>query len=197
MTIRNEPVVQVAVARTGRCREREFRDFVVDHRPALVRLATLLAAGDVHLAEDLVQVALTKLFVAWPRVRTTDGAEPYVRRILVNVLLDERRRAHRREIAMGDVADRLSAAVDPADGVVSAVGQLEDRVLLALSGLPPGMRAAVVLRHWLGYDVADCARMIGCSEGNVKSQTARGLDRLRNLLGEDISVGRVSGGLHE
>jgi DNA-directed RNA polymerase specialized sigma24 family protein len=50
------------------------------------------------------------------------------------------------------------------------------------------MRAAVVLRHWLGYDVAECAALLGCSEGTVKSQTARGLDRLRALLSDELTL---------
>jgi DNA-directed RNA polymerase specialized sigma24 family protein len=50
------------------------------------------------------------------------------------------------------------------------------------------MRAAVVLRHWLGYDVAECAHLLSCSEGTVKSQTARGLDRLRDLLSDNLTV---------
>ena len=50
------------------------------------------------------------------------------------------------------------------------------------------MRAAVVLRHWLGYDVAECAHLLSCSEGTVKSQTARGLDRLRDLLSDDLTI---------
>jgi DNA-directed RNA polymerase specialized sigma24 family protein len=49
-------------------RDAAFRAFVVTRRPALVRTATLLAAGDAHAAEDLVQTALTRLYVAWPRV---------------------------------------------------------------------------------------------------------------------------------
>jgi DNA-directed RNA polymerase specialized sigma24 family protein len=55
------------------------------------------------------------------------------------------------------------------------------------------MRAAVVLRHWLGYDVGECAQLLGCSEGTVKSQTARGLDRLRDLLSDDLTTTTTSG----
>ena len=77
-------------------RDEEFRAFVVARRPALLRLATLLTAGDEHLAEDLVQTALTRLYVAWRRVERDQGPEAYARRILVNAVVDERRRAWRR-----------------------------------------------------------------------------------------------------
>jgi len=167
-------------------REAEFGAFVHARRPQLLRLATLLAAGDAHLAEDLVQTALTRLYVAWWRVEKDQGAEAYCRRILVNAVVDERRRAWRRsESSRADVPD-----VPTADR-----GSAEDRDLVraALAELGPRMRAAVVLRHWLGYDVAECAHLLGCSEGTVKSQTARGLDRLRHLLSDDLTVTTSSG----
>lgn len=162
-------------------REVDFRSFVAARRPALVRTATLLAAGDAHLAEDLVQTALTRLYVAWHRVDRDRGPEHYARRILVNALVDEQRRPwRRRETSRAELPD-LPAADDTSteDG---------DVVRRALAALAPRMRAAVVLRHWLGYDVAECAHLLSCSEGTVKSQTSRGLDRLRELLSDELTV---------
>jgi RNA polymerase sigma-70 factor (sigma-E family) len=167
--------------RSGR-RDQDFRAFVTSRRASLVRTATLLAAGDTHLAEDLVQTALTKLYVAWPRVERDRGPEHYARRILVNALIDEQRRPwRRRETSRAELPDLAPAP----EG-----GNAEDRdaVRRALGQLAPRMRAAVVLRHWLGYDVAECAHLLSCSEGTVKSQTARGLDRLRDLLSDDLTV---------
>jgi RNA polymerase sigma-70 factor (sigma-E family) len=155
-------------------RDDEFRAYVLAARPGLLRTATLLAAGDAYLAEDVVQTSLTKLYVAWPRVRT-EGPERYARRILVNAFTDETRRPWRRERSHDVVPD--APAAEPAS--------LEDRdaVRRALASLPPRMRAAVVLRYWLELDVAETAAALGCSQGTVKSQTARGLERLRALLG--------------
>jgi RNA polymerase sigma-70 factor (sigma-E family) len=164
-------------------RDAQFRAFVAARRPALVRLATLLSAGDAHLAEDLVQIALTRLYVAWPRVRA-DGPEPYARKILVNAMLDERRRPWRREVSSDALPERLPDATPAADAGAADTEQ----VRAALAQLAPGMRAAVVLRHWSGIDVEGTAALMGCSEGNVKSQTARGLDRLRALLAEEITT---------
>lgn len=156
-------------------RDEEFRDYVLAARPGLLRAATLLTAGDVHLAEDLVQSALTKLYVAWPRVRR-EGPEQYARRILVNAFVDETRRPFwRRERASAELPDVPAAAtLTVEDG---------DAVRRALAALPPRMRAAVVYRYWMQLDVAETAAALGCGQGTVKSQTARGLDRLRELLG--------------
>ncbi len=161
-------------------RDEEFGAFVVARRAALVRLATLLAAGDAHLGEDLVQTALTRLYVAWRRVEHEQGPEAYARRILVNAAIDERRRPWRR----GETS-RAELPEPPA----AAGGSVEDSSAVrdALAALGPRMRAAVVLRHWLGYDVGECADLLGCSEGTVKSQTARGLERLRTLLSDELT----------
>jgi RNA polymerase sigma-70 factor (sigma-E family) len=157
-------------------REDEFRAWVTQQRPRLVRTATLLTAGDEHLAEDIVQTTLTRLYLAWPRIRQADGPDAYVRRALVNALIDERRRPFwRRERAHADVPDVSAPASAPAP---EGSARLEQ----ALAGLPPGMRAAVVFRHVHELTVAETASALNCSEGNVKSQTARGLDRLRAAL---------------
>ncbi len=156
-------------------REEEFRAYVVDARARLVRTATLLTAGDRHLAEDLVQTTLTKLYLAWPRIRTADGPDGYARRTLVNALIDERRRPfRRRESTHAELPER--AAATPSDDPEFAALQT------ALAALPAGMRAAVVFRHVYDLSVADTAAALDCSEGNVKSQTARGLDQLRAAL---------------
>ncbi|BEP16509.1 SigE family RNA polymerase sigma factor [Acidothermaceae bacterium B102] len=155
-------------------REDEFRAYVVDARARLVRTATLLTAGDRHLAEDLVQTTLTRLYLAWPRIRAADGPDGYARRTLVNALIDERRRPfRRRETTHAEVPDRaLHTSDDDPESALQA----------ALADLPPGMRAAVVFRHVYDLSVSDTADALGCSEGNVKSQTARGLERLRTAL---------------
>ena len=76
-------------------RDEEFREYVLRRRPELVRTATLLAAGDPHLGEDLVQIALTRLYVAWPRVRA-ETRDAYLHRTLVHALIDDRRQRARR-----------------------------------------------------------------------------------------------------
>jgi RNA polymerase sigma-70 factor (sigma-E family) len=156
-------------------RDEQFHSFVLSRRASLVRTATLLTAGDAHLAEDLVQSTLTKLYVAWPPFRRADNPEGYLRRTLVNALTDEKRRWWRRhERPVADLPDRPHAVADPDDRT--------DGLRVALRELPPRMRAALVFRYFYDLDVADTADALGCSEGTVKSQTARALDRLRTVL---------------
>jgi RNA polymerase sigma-70 factor (sigma-E family) len=160
-------------------RDEQFHRFVLSHRTGLVHTATLLTAGDTHLAEDLVQSTLTKLYVAWPSFRKADNPEGYLRRTLVNALTDERRRWWRRhERTVADIPERPRR--EETDGG-------DDRLRDALRALPPKMRAAVVFRYFYDLDVADTADALGCSVGTVKSQTARALDRLRAELNEELT----------
>ncbi|WP_306209729.1 SigE family RNA polymerase sigma factor [Actinoplanes sp. RD1] len=165
-------------------RDQQFHDFVLARRTDLVRTATLLTAGDAHLAEDLVQQTLTKLYVAWPQFQRAANHDAYVRRTLVNALIDERRRLWwRRERPMAELPDR--AALQPAGD------QPADAVRAALRELPPKMRAALVFRYFHDLDVAETAEALGCSQGTVKSQTARALEKLRAVLPAQIMLGAI------
>ena len=166
-------------------RDTEFEQFVRTRRAALLRTASLLAAGDVHLAEDVVQTCLTRLYLAWPRARK-HPLDAYVRRILVNAFIDEKRRPSRRETAAAVLPDSPSA-----DEVSTTVQDPE--LLRALATLPVGMRAAVVLRHVDDLSVDETAAALRCSTGNVKSQTARGLDKLREQLGPQSVISTSKG----
>jgi RNA polymerase sigma-70 factor (sigma-E family) len=164
-------------------RDEEFSAFVTGRRVALLRTACLLTAGDPHLAEDLVQTALARMYVAWPKVRRSESADAYARRVLVNAYIDEVRRPRwRREQTVSELPD-LPGRPDtgPGGGGPDAVDG--DVIRTALAELPKRMRAAVVLRHWLDLSVEETASLLDCSEGTVKSQTAKGIARLRSLLG--------------
>ena len=156
-------------------RDREFTEFVLVQRAALVRVAALLVSGDMAKAEDVVQSALTKLYLAWPRVRShTAGA--YARRCVVNAAMDDRR-------SLFSKRERVSAQLPD----FAAADSQRDATTVAalLAALPVGMRTAVVLRYVEGLSIAEAADAMGCSEGNVKSQSARGLERLREAMPHD------------
>ena len=160
-------------------RSSEFVAFTRDHRNDLVRTAVLLSAGDEAHAEDLVQTTLTRLYLAWSRVRRADSPLAYARRSLTHVFIDEARRAHRRrETSVADPATSLPHEPEAA----GADHELRELVLASLASLGPRQRAVVVLRHWHDLDVAETARILGCTPGTVKSQNAKALAHLRDVL---------------
>ena len=164
-------------------RDAEFTAYVVQRRPRLFRLACLLC-GDPHRAEDIVQTALAKLYVAWDRAARMDGIDAYVRRIVVNAHLDDTRRPWRREHA------REVESLDAPAAVPLGIEET-DALWTALRGLPEGQRRVVVLRHYWGLSVEETARDLGISTGTVKSQTSLAVHELRRVLDPAASTGVV------
>jgi RNA polymerase sigma-70 factor (sigma-E family) len=154
----------------------EFLAFVRGRAAALRRSAYLLC-GDTDQADDLVQEALTTVYSRWARVRQADNIDAYVQRILVRTFINERRRGWWKVRLFGAAAPDTS---QPGPG-------LEDRQVLraALARLTPGQQAVLVLRFLCDRSVADVAMLLGCSEGNVKSQTSHALTAMRRILGPD------------
>jgi RNA polymerase sigma-70 factor (sigma-E family) len=157
-------------------RDEEFHSYVVNRRGELVRGATLLTAGDLHQAEDLVQTTLTRLYLSWPSFSRTTNRDAYARRALVNAYIDEQRRPWRRR-------ERVSSHLPDAPWVDAATAtERTESMSSALRRLPPRMRAAIVCRYFHDLSVAETADALNCSQGTVKSQTARALDHLRRAL---------------
>ena len=154
-------------------RDAAYVAFVAARQPHLRRIAYAVC-GDWHQAEDLLQTALVKLYVAWPRVHRDGREEAYVRQIIVRTNIDEHRRPWRRRERPGLDGHDAPAREDAAD----------DRSALfrALQELAPMQRKVVVLRHWLGLSVEETARELGITTGTVKSHSSRGLERLRAVL---------------
>ena len=154
-------------------RDDEFTEYVSARLPWLGRVAYLLCQ-DRHRSEDLVQAAITRLYVHWRRAVAADNLDGYARTILVRVYLSERNSAWARRV-------RVSPAL-PDDTARAADVDAELDLRAALAMLAPRQRAAVVLRYYCDLSVDQTAAVLGCSPGTVKSQTARGLDTLRRLV---------------
>ena len=154
--------------------EDEFREFVAARSAALLRTAFLLA-GDWATAEDLLQTALTKTYLAWKRLGEIEAVEPYARRVLVNTATSWWRRRWHGERPTEVLPER--AAPDRLDE------QLERDVLWRhVKALPARQRAVLVLRFYEDLSEAQTAALLGISVGTVKSQTSRALGTLRQRL---------------
>lgn len=154
-----------------------FRDFAVLHAASLRRSAFLFC-GDWHFAQDLMQATLIKIYRSWSRVEDHDSLANYGRTVLLRTWLDEKRRPWRRsEHSEADVPEAVDPSADPETS--AQWNWVHGVVHKALLELPPRQRAAVALRYFDDLSVAETAAVMGCSQGTVKSQTARGLETLR------------------
>ncbi|HEU5036763.1 MAG TPA: SigE family RNA polymerase sigma factor [Nocardioides sp.] len=164
------------MSRTSReARDAEYAAFVAARQGHLRRVAYAIC-GDWHLAEDLLQTSLLKLYVAWPRIHSAGREEAYARQIIVRSSIDESRRPWRRErpgLEGRDEAARAGLAPEERSALVDA-----------LQSLPEMQRKVVVLRHWLGLSVEETAHELRIAQGTVKSHSSRGLESLRGVLEE-------------
>ncbi len=112
-----------------------------------------------------------RLYVAWPRIERGAGLASYARRTVITIAIDRARKKSSSELPDADLDG--SRSVDPTDGIADRI-----TILNTLATLAPRQRACVVLRYYEDLSVAEVARMLGCREDLVKSQTARALDTL-------------------
>jgi len=168
----------------GRRDDDAFEAFVAARSADLMRTAVLLTRDRGH-AEDLLQTALVKAYRRWSRI---DGADPYpyVRRVLVTTAASWRRLRVTQEIVS-------LPAFDAGTPDVTEAHAERDRVAAALGTLPPRMRAVLVLRYAEDLSEAATAEMLGVSVHTVRSQTVRGLARLRTVLAAESQGARAAG----
>jgi RNA polymerase sigma-70 factor (sigma-E family) len=149
----------------------EFSEFAHARWSRLVRLGYGLT-GDRGLAEDLAQTALANAYASWSRVRKADDPDAYLNRILLN--------SHRSRFRKRRVTEDLGASLpEPATEDPASAQSDRATVIAAVAALPPKQREVVVCRFWLDLTEAQAAAALGCSVGNIKSQTSRALAKLR------------------
>ncbi|BEP16358.1 SigE family RNA polymerase sigma factor [Acidothermaceae bacterium B102] len=154
------------------------RDFTAYATQAVPRLRTtaFLMCRDWHLADDLTQTALTKLFVAWPRVSKAEDVDAYARKVLLRSYLDHHRRRSASEV--------VTSTFDEAGAAEST--DLRMTLVDALRLLKPQDRAVIVLRYWEDYSVEQVASLLEIREATVRARSMRALAKLREALGEEL-----------
>jgi len=177
----------LAVAQPRDHRDADFATYLAARQASLLRTAYLLT-GNKHDAEDLVQTAFAKLYLAWDKVRDQGSMDAYVRRIVVNENNSLWRRAWKRRehSAPDETLQRLEQPHHDTlrDGTSAALWDV-------VQTLPRKARAVVVLRYYEELSEAETAAVLGISVGTVKSQTSRALAALRERAPQTLDP-RVS-----
>ena len=155
-----------------------FVEFAAARSATLFRTAWLLT-GDWHLAQDLVQETLGRLYVHWGKVAAADQPEAYARSVLVRTFLSHRRRR--------SSSERPSELVDIGQAVDEADSDLRVTLLSALSQLDRLDRTVVVLRYWQDLDAPSTGELVGLNAAAVRTRCSRALTRLRDVLGDDLA----------
>lgn len=150
----------------------EFAAYVAARSGALLRTAYLLV-GNRHDAEDLLQQALAKTYLAWERIEKREAADAYVRRVMVNTRTSWWRKRRVDEYPTALLPERTGR--DETAGV-----DLHDALWRSLAKLPRRQRAVLVLRYYEDLPEAEVARILEISPGTVKSTTSKALGKLRS-----------------
>lgn len=163
----------LVIAVTGGTHE-EFREYVVARGPALLRAAHQLT-GQPSDAEDLLQAALVKTYLAWDRIQDRAALDAYVRRAMININISWWRRRKLEEYPSEEIPEPVLVGGH-------GHGYLPERVEQALERLPARMRAAVMLRYYEDMTEPEIAKTLGISVGTVKSTVSRAMAKLRGDL---------------
>lgn len=148
-----------------------FRDYVLARGTALLRMAIMLT-GNKADAEDLVQAALAKTFLAWDKINDHAALDAYVRRAMINTHISWWRRRRVEEYPTDELPDQVVADHARESDMAEVVRRALDR-------LPRRMRAAVMLRYFDDMTEPEIAAALGISLGTVKSTVSRAVARLR------------------
>jgi RNA polymerase sigma-70 factor (sigma-E family) len=166
----------------GKDDDADFTVFVAASSRRLLRTAFLMT-GDLDSAQDVLQVALERVYLRWGLIRRREQPEAYARRVIVTVAIDARRsRRGLRTVQLDE--SQLPPLTDAAlEGL-----PVREALLACVRELPPRQRAVLVLRYFDDLTESETARVLGCSVGTVKSQHARAMARLRLLLPDGRSA---------
>ncbi|MFD5466193.1 SigE family RNA polymerase sigma factor [Kitasatospora sp. NPDC127059] len=165
-------------------KDAEFLELVSSRTGPLYRSACLLTSGDTHYAEDLVQEALSRMYVLWRRSAFTGGRNridnpaAYIHTVMVRTFLAQQRRR--------SSGERPTEALPEREGH-DADSSLRLTLLDALGRMPAKDRAVLVLRYWEDRSIEETADVLRLSSGAVRTRTSRALTRLRTLLGDSLA----------
>lgn len=165
----------------------DFETFAVTYHGRVVAALTLYC-GDRWVAEELAQDALVRALERWKHV--AEMAEPgaWLYRVAMNLANSRFRRKKAEKRAL----TKMGTPAEAVPGIDSAQALA---VRAAVAKLPPGQKAAVVCRYFLGYSVDETSRLLGISAGSVKSNTHRGLATLRKQF--DVADFSGEGEVHD
>ncbi|MER6071458.1 SigE family RNA polymerase sigma factor [Streptomyces sp. NPDC001852] len=155
----------------------DYLEFAAARSGPLFRTACLLA-GDWHLAEDLVQETLAKMYRSWRRINRVDSPVAYANTVLVRTFISQRRRRSSTERP----SDRLPETAGPAPDA-----ELRMALLDGLARMTAKDRAVLVLRYWEDRSVEETAQILRLTPGAVRVRSLRALERLRALLGDQLA----------
>jgi RNA polymerase sigma-70 factor, ECF subfamily len=156
-----------------------FRSLIDLHHRVIFGTAFLMMS-DRSSAEDAVQEALIKMWKNFPSLRAQTSVKSWLVRIVVNQVKQQHRKKRLPTIPLDNVPEITG---DPDTTEMAAIQNKNKKLIrMALGMLPPEQKEVVVLRYFSELTVPEIARVMGKSEGTIKSRLSRALDKLAVIL---------------
>ena len=150
----------------------EVSRLVETYSSMLLRLACTRLENPAD-AEDVVQEVFFKLLTACPAFRDAEHEKAWLIRTTLHRAADLRKAASRRNVPLEEAL--LASAPEP-----------EDRLLAAVRALPEKYGAVIHLHYYEGYSLKEIGKLLGLPAAAVGTRLARGRERLRQSLKEEI-----------
>lgn len=155
----------------------DFAGFYNEAAPSLYTFGFLLAGT---AGEDLAAEAFSRALARWSEVSSYDRPDAWVRRVMINLLISQRRKQQIQSLFRDRFRDQIDSA-SHADRV-----ETELVVKAALDRLPPRQRAVVILRYFESCSLEETARALRCSVSTANTHLRRARAALGAVLGEAI-----------
>ncbi len=142
-----------------------------DHAPDVYRVAYAIVR-DPEAAMDVTQETFARAFERWDQYDANRPLRAWLHGIGTHAALDALRRRRIRFDRHGGTITEIAMATGESADPASSLGRrqwLEG----CLDELKPPARAAVILRHYYGYDYGQIAEFLGTSAANVGSMLSR------------------------
>jgi RNA polymerase sigma-70 factor (ECF subfamily) len=170
--------------------------FFREHLPGLRRWAGQQVPRWLHRRadpDDIVQLAMIRALRRLHHLdpRRLDGVQPYLRRIVVNLVRDEIRKAGREPLHADLDPDAVAGAINPLDRFYGR--ERWEAYQVALRRLTPSARACVVNRIHHGLEYDEIARRTGRpTAGAARVAVTRALECLTREMRQPAPRRRVS-----
>jgi RNA polymerase sigma factor (sigma-70 family) len=151
--------------------EIEFTLWLRDNQKAFLRAAKVICF-DIQNAEDVLQEALTDVYMRWSKLRNHENPEAYLMRVMVSKHADMRRKWLRRQQdseTQWELAENIRDLVDQTEDVTQRL-----LVQAALKTLSAAQRAVLVLVYEHGMVLREVANVLQIPVGTAASHLARG-----------------------
>lgn len=188
LTLTPSSSTSAVLVRRARAGDGEAFDALMRQHERMVLRTALRLLGRLEMAQDAAQEVFLRMHKYLARFDDEREIGPWLYRMVVNVCHDARRKSgSARSVPIEDIEEPAATHAAAAE-IEADMDRTRRRELVAraLDTLPQKERAALVLRDIEGLPTSEVARILGSSEGTVRSQISTGRVKVKSFVEEHL-----------